>query len=199
MLSFSRRALLFALAFALSACSGLGGAATTPTAGEGQSPSTQNSIDRILDSAPEVTGGHMIFSPFSVHPDAKGPAWLMNFVQDGPNQGGVPCISCVNGASTNGNVGLTLPYSYVAKNYYWQYVISFSDNSYVGSCKLAWAITSGKKTIDSFSATVKLTSAGGTVLYGVPKLEKYSGPATLTGKVTCKGTSQSLQVPMQFE
>ncbi len=85
-------------------------------------------------------------------------------------------------------------------NYVWQYEMSFTDISYKGKCKLAWAITNGNKTIDSFSTTLNLTSSGGFVLYAVDRNRpKYSGPATVTGKVTCGKTSASLQAPLQFQ
>ena len=74
----------------------------------------------------------------------------MNFVADGPNQGGVPCIDCVNGASSSDNVGMTGPSSYVRTNFVWQYAISFTDISYKGKCKVTWTIAAGKKTIDTF-------------------------------------------------
>lgn len=123
----------------------------------------------------------------------------MNFVSNGPAQGGVPCIACVNGAQTNDNIGLTGPSSYVPKGATWEYSVSFTDISYKGKCKLAWSITSGKKIIDSFSATIKLTSAGGFVLYALNRARpSYSGLAQLTGKVTC-GSSQILQAPLEFQ
>jgi hypothetical protein len=125
---------------------------------------------------------------------------LINFVSDGPAQGGVPCINCVGGASSSDNIGLTGPSSYVPSGATWQYTLSFTDITFKGKCKLAWAITSGKKTIDSFSATLTLTSAGGFVLYALDRNRpKYSGAATLTGKVTCGANAQTLQAPLEFQ
>ena len=142
----------------------------------------------------------MLFRKLTMTPNAKTPAILINFLANGPNQAGVPCIDCVNGASTQDNVGLTGPNNYVASNFTWQYGISFTDISYKGKCRLAWAITAGKKTIDSFSAKLNLTSAGGFVLYAVARPRpSYSGPATETGRVTCGKDSQSLQVPLYFQ
>ncbi|MEO6835835.1 MAG: hypothetical protein ABI231_08015 [Candidatus Tumulicola sp.] len=196
----NQRALSLSLLVALAACSGAAGGGTTPSAGGAQAFSSQPSLDAILDVAPEVSGGRMIWKPVAVHPAANAPAILINFIADGPNQGGVPCINCVNGASTGDNIGMTGPSSYVLPNYVWQYELSFTDISYKGKCKLAWAITSGKKTIDSFSASFNLTSSGGFVLYAVARHRpKYSGSATLTGRATCGQNSPSLQAPLQFE
>lgn len=193
------RVLMLSAAAALAACSSSPNAGSVPPAAVQRASSTA-SLDAVLSAAPEANGGTLIFHKVSMHPSANTPAFLINFVTDGPNQGGVPCIGCVGGASTKYNVGMTGPSSYVLSNFVWQYELSFTDISYKGSCKLAWAITNGKNTIDSFSKTLKLTSAGGFVLYGVARSRpKYSGPATLTGKVTCGNGSQSLKVPLQFE
>ena len=62
-------------------------------------------------AAPDLTS-HFVFHPLAIHPNAGTPPVLMNFVADGPNQGGVPCIDCVNGASSGDNVGMTGPSSY---------------------------------------------------------------------------------------
>lgn len=124
----------------------------------------------------------------------------MNFIANGPNQGGVPCINCVNGASSGDNVGMTGPSSYVLSNTYWQYDISFTDLSYKGKCKVAFAITSGKKTIDSFSASFTLTSAGGFVIYAIARSRpNYSGSATVTGSYTCGKNTGSTAEPLYFE
>lgn len=200
MLAFTQRALFFLAVVGMTACSPAGENATTPSAGANQINSDQSSLDGILDTAPEVTGGRELFRKLPIHPNAIVPAILINFVSNGPAQGGVPCISCVNGAQTNDNVGLTGPSSYVPSGAVWQYGLSFTDITYKGKCKLAWAITSGKKTIDSFATTINLTSAGGFVLYALNRNRpKHSGPATLTGKVTCGKLSPSLKVPLEFQ
>jgi hypothetical protein len=192
--------LILSLAAMLGACSTASGGGATPAAVADRGPSAGAAVDAVLDSAPDVGGGHFVFQKTSMRPDANAPAILINFVTDGPNQRGVPCINCVNGASSSDNVGLTGPSSYVLSNFVWQYEISFTDISYKGNCKLAWAITAGKKTVDSFSHTLNIPSAGGFVLYAIARNRpKYSGPATLTGKVTCGKTSQSLHVPLQFQ
>jgi hypothetical protein len=181
---YTRRVLFLSLIVALTACSAAGGGTATPSAGYTH----------------EVAGGHEVFRPLSIRPNANSPAILINFVSNGPAQGGVPCIACVSGAQSNDNVGLTGPSSYVPTGSVWQYALSFTDLTYKGKCKLAWTITAGKKTIDSFSTTLKLTSSGGFVLYGVDRNRpKYSGAATLTGQVTCGEAKPSLQVPLEFE
>ena len=199
----TRRGLLLPLVVALAACSGAGGGgATTPSTGSNQALSTQSTLAAVLDSAPEATGGREVFRKLAIHPDAKLPAILINFVANGPNQAGVPCINCVSGASTGDNIGMTGPSSYVLSNFTWQYELSFTDLTYSGKCKLAWAITSGNKTIDSFSATLHIPSSaqGGFVLFAISRSRpNYSGPATLTGRVTCGKDNPSLQVPLQFE
>ena len=124
----------------------------------------------------------------------------MNFISNGPAQGGVPCIACVNGASSSDTVGLTGPSSYVYAGQVWQYTISFTDLSFKGKCKIAFTIASGKKTIDSFTSSVNLTSAGGFVIWGIDRNRpKYSGSATVTGKYTCGKESGSQSAPIEFQ
>ncbi len=200
MLVFTRRSLFFLCAVALGACSSPYQGGPTPSVGTNQAVSTGSTLEAVLDSAPEVTGGREMIQKLPIRPDAKSPAILINFVANGPAQGGVPCISCVNGASSNDNIGMTGPSSYVYSGEVWQYALSFTDISYKGKCKLAWAITAGRKTIDSFSAKLNLSTAGGFVLYALNRSRpKYSGLATLTGKVTCGINTPSLQVPLEFQ
>jgi hypothetical protein len=195
-----RHVFFLSIAALLVACSSANGGSAVPSGTFGQQASSGDTLNDILDSAPPATGGRALIRKLNLHPAANAPAILINFVGDGPNQGGVPCIDCVNGASTGDNIGMTGPSSYVVSNFVWQYELSFTDISYKGKCKLAWAITDGKKTIDSFSKTLNIPSKGGFVLYAIARNRpKYSGPATLTGKVTCGKASPSLQVPLQFE
>ena len=210
MLVYARRGLMLSLVLALAGCSGIGSGGASPTlsqsgaAGAADTASNQTLSDRTvsaaLDLAPEVAGGREIARKLSFRPNAKSSPVLINFVSNGPAQGGVPCIDCVNGASSGDNVGLTGPSSYVYTGSAWQYSLSFTDLTYKGKCKLAWAITSGNKTVDSFAVTLNLTSSGGFVLYAVNRSRpKYSGSATLTGKITCGSTSQSVQAPIEFQ
>ena len=195
-----RRSLLFCGLVALAACGGINGASTAPSLPTAQTPATGSTIDAILDSAPEVSGARFAMHKIVVAGKRKLPGFLINFVANGPSQGGVPCASCVNGASTTNNLGLTGPSSYVLKNFYWEYQISFSDLTYVGKCKLAWGITAGKTVLDKFSTTATIKSAGGWYIYffSRPRV-KYSGPALLIGKVTCGKSAQTLQAPLEFQ
>ena len=199
---FTRRGILAFLALALVACSNGAGSSIAPSTISDPSGAVQSPLDRVLDSAPEVGGGHLAVHPLSIHAGPNTPAILINFVSDGPAQGGVPCIACVYGASSNDTIGLTGPSSYIptGASVTWQYSLSFTDISYKGKCKVAWAITSPKKTLDSFSASFNLTSAGGFVLYALNRVRpKYSGPATLTGKATCGAAHPSIKAPLQFQ
>ncbi len=104
----SRRVLSSLLLVSLAACGGPGaGAGATPLAASAQARSAQPSLDAILDSAPEVTNGRMIQKSTAMRPAAGIPPILINFIANGPNQGGVPCISCVSGASSGDNIGMT--------------------------------------------------------------------------------------------
>lgn len=185
---YARRGFFLSLALAMVACAGLGQNAT-PSFGEERTVSSQSTLHGVF-----------VFQKAAIRPDAGAPALMMNFIANGPNQGGVPCIDCVSGASSSDNVGLTGPSSYVLSNTYWQYAISFTDVSYKGKCVVSWTIASGKKRIDSFSASLNLTSSGGFVLYAVARSRpKYSGPATLTGKYVCGKSAGSTQEPLYFQ
>src|SRR5579863_10200180 len=182
---YTRCFLASSLVLGLAACAG-GSQGPTPAAGTG--------------SAPEVTGGRVVFQKMRIAPAAGAPALMMNFVASGPPQGGVPCIGCVSGATTGDNIGLTGPSGYVLSGTYWQYTISFTDVSYTGKCKVSWKIAAGKKTIDSFSASFNLTTAGGFVVYALNRSRpKYSGPAKLTGKYVCGSNSASTTEPLYFQ
>ncbi|MBV8532078.1 MAG: hypothetical protein JO104_12240 [Candidatus Eremiobacteraeota bacterium] len=195
-----RRGFACLLLLALVACSSATLSGATPSTGYDQARSGDSGLDAVLDSAPQVTGGYEITRKLGIHPSAGSPAILINFVSNGPAQGGVPCISCVSGASSNDNIGLTGPSSYVPSGATWQYTLSFTDLTYKGKCTLAWAIMAGKKKIDSFSVSLKLASAGGFVLYGLNRTRpKFSGRATVTGKVTCGKDRPSLKVPIEFQ
>lgn len=178
---------LIVLALGLAACStGVGGTSTPPGA---------------QDAASVDGGGRVIFRKLDVRPDAKSPGILMNFVSDGPPEGGVPCIGCVYGATSADNIGLPGPYSDIPSNTsYWQYDIAFSDITFTGKCTLNWTIAAGKKTLTHYATTLNITSDGGFVLYGENlSRPKYSGAATYTGKAVCGKNSGSLQVPVYFQ
>jgi hypothetical protein len=205
---------LSAVALLLSACSGGLGGTSTPSASSANSVSsaTSSGSDDIalstqtamaaLDSAPLVSGpSRVVTRRLPIHYSAKGPAFLIAFVAAGEAIGGVPCIDCVDDATSGDNIGLTGPINYVAKGAEWQYTLSFSVLKLKTKCKLAWAITKGKTVIDSFAKTLPIKGTGGYVLYGVNRPRPtYSGVAELTGKVTCgKAGSQTTQAPLYFQ
>jgi hypothetical protein len=189
MLNDTRRVLFFAFAFGLAACAGAGQSGTTPSGGADQTIRTESS-----------SGGVLIFKKFALRPSTGAPATLMNFVENGPAQNGVPCIDCVNGAASSDNVGLTGPSSYIPSGARWQYAISFTDVSYEGQCTVSFDITSSsKKKIGSFSQSFNVNS-GGFVIYAVDhQRPKYSGPATLTGKYSCGNNTGSTAEPLYFQ
>lgn len=201
-----------AVALLLCACSGLGGASTPSASSQSASSATSAGADNTalstqtamaaLDSAPLViASGREVSRRLPIQPNAAGPAFLIAFVEAGEAQGGVPCITCVDGASTEDNIGLTGPVNYVAKGAEWEYTLAFSVLRLNTKCKLAWAIADGKKVIDSFAVTLKIKGTGGYVVYAQSrKRPSYSGPAELTGKVTCgKAGSQTTQAPLYFQ
>ena len=140
----------------------------------------------------------VLFHPLAFTPHAAQ-AILVDFVASGPAQGGVPCTGCVNGAGGD-TIGLTGPSNLVPKHVVWQYSLAFTDVSYKGSCTLTWTIANGAKTIDTFSAKIKIPQAGGWYLFGTNRNpETYSGSATLTGQVACGSHKQSTSAPMVFQ
>jgi hypothetical protein len=177
------------LALALAACGGTAQTVTAPAVGAQTA------------AAQPAGSGQLIFRKMDIKPDAAAPALIMNFIATGPNQGGVPCINCVYGASSADNVGLTGPSSYVLSNFTWQYEISFTDINYKGKCKVSFTIVSpSKKTIDSFAGSFSLPSAGEFALYAIARSRpSYSGAATVTGKYVCGKNSASTQEPIYFE
>lgn len=175
------------VAFSLSACSSIGSNSATPA----------------LSNQANATGVHVLFRKSTIDM-SKAPAstpFLISFVEAGVAQGGVPCINCVSGAQTGDNIGLTGPGNYVPSGAAWQYSLAFTNLSFKGTCKLAWSITHGTKVIDKFSASLKLTQAGGFVLYGLNRARpSYSGAALLTGKVQCgSGAAQTAQAPLYYQ
>lgn len=123
----------------------------------------------------------------------------MDFVATGPAQGGVPCTGCVESAGDD-TIGLTGPSNLVPKGATWQYSVAFTDVSYKGTCTFTWTIADGAKTIDTFSAKLKIPKAGGWYLYGTDRNpEAYSGSATVTGQVACGSHKQSASAPMVFQ
>lgn len=208
MFGYARGWVLFPLiALLVTGCSeGVGSAsppsALSPALGSDDAATSTRTALAALDSAPIlINPGVEVIRRLPIHPNAKSTPFLINFVSDGPAQKGVPCFSCVSGAQTKDNVGLTAPDSYIPTGATWQYTLSFTDITFKGTCKLAWAIAAGKKAIDQFAVSVKITEAGGFALYGVNRgRPSYSGSAVLTGKITCgSGAPQTTQTTLLFE
>jgi hypothetical protein len=169
-------------------------------AGQSAEQASSQSIDAILDSAPQITP-HVVKGPGWVAPataSAKSSTFLLNFVAASVPINGLPCFNCVNGTEA-GTLGMPIPGNYVTANSEWVYYISYTSISFKGKCKLAWAITSGKKVIDKFGAHVPIGSFGVYFYYYARTHPKYSGPATLTGKATCGGKSQTATAPLVFQ
>jgi hypothetical protein len=164
---------------------------------------SNQTAERALATAPLVSGPvRVLFAPVNARPNATL-SLITNYVAAGPAQGGVPCFSCVNGAQTSFNVGLTGPYNYVVLNTVWQYTTAITDISLPNpsQCKFAWAITSGATKIDSFSAKIGITAPGGYV-YGVnrnPPSPAFHGQALLTAKVTCGASSDKVTTKLVFQ
>ena len=188
---FSRLAVLALPLVALSACFG-------STASSGSSP-VPISVSAPTDGTSFAAPSRLLFHPLAFTPNTTQ-AILLDFVATGPAQSGVPCVSCVQGVSGGDTIGLTGPSNFVLKHVAWQYSIAFTDVSYKGSCTLSWTVANGAKTVDAFSGTVKIQKAGGWYLYGTNRNPvTYSGPATLTGKVSCGSHKQSTTAPMAFQ
>jgi hypothetical protein len=164
---------------------------------------SNQTADRALATAPLVSiSARPLYAPVNVSPNATL-SLIANYVAAGPAQGGVPCFSCVNGAQTSFNIGLTGPYNYVVLNTVWQYTTAMTDISLPNpsQCKFAWAITSGAKKIDSFSAKIGITAPGG-YAYGMnrnPPNPAFHGLALLTAKVTCGTASDKVTTKLVFQ
>jgi len=195
----------------VSACSATGGAPTAAAPGTAQiaaapdadwaAESAHTALVAIASAPAVAVPSHVAFGRLRMHPNAGDPPFLIGFVTAGEAQGGVPCISCVNGAQTGDNIGLSGPGNYVPASATWQYTLSFTNMAFTGKCKLDWAITSGAKTIDAFSYDATLTQTGGFFLYGIDRNRpKYNGKALLTGTVKCGGGPiQTVTAPLIFD
>ena len=135
----------------------------------------------------------------NARPAAGTPTFIINFIATGPNQSGVPCFNCVNGAS-GATIGLPYPDNVVPPNYYWQYNISWTNVSFNGTCKVTLDITAGGKTLDSASANVPGISSAGSYVWAFARLHPtYTGSATATGKIKCGSTTQKTSTTMLFD
>jgi hypothetical protein len=154
-----------------------------------------------LDSAPYITTpGHLTVLKLPVSPDTPT-KFLPNFVTVGPAQTGTPCFSCVKGAQTTDNIGLTVPFNYITTTEEPQYAISFSNISNKANCTLSWSIAAGKTILDHFAVIVKTPTVNSSYIYGVNRARpKYSGAAILSGKVLCTGAGFDIvTAPLIFQ
>ena len=164
---------------------------------------SNQTAERALATAPLVPASFRLFYlPVNARPNAL-PSVITNYVAAGPAQGGVPCFSCVNGAQTSFNIGMTGPYNYVTTNTVWQYTTTMTDISLPNpsKCTFAWAITAGTTKIDSFSIKIGIT-APGTYAYGInrnPPSPAFHGLALLAGKVTCGTSSDKVTTKLVFQ
>lgn len=184
-----KRSLLLVFVVAATGCGGSAMSAAPTVAGAARvRPANVEdaTIQNALDSAPDDPGFASSTRQFSVEPNAKAPAILMNFVATGFPYRGLPCFTCVKGVQTKDNIGLPGPYNDIPRGDHWMYTASYTDVSYKGNCKLAVAITNKSKTIDKFSTTAKNNKPTYYYMYwDTRKFPKYSGPATVTASLTC--------------
>lgn len=189
----------FALAFAL-LFAALPMNAAAAQSWEDQSNQT---AERALATAPLVSNSFRVFyAPVNARPDVAL-SLITNYVAAGPAQGGVPCFSCVNGAQTTFNIGMTGPYNFVTLNTVWQYLTAMTDINLPNpsKCTFAWAITAGTKKIDSFSIKIGVTGHG-TYAYALnrnPPSPAFHGLALLTAKVTCGIASDKVTTKLDFQ
>ena len=127
------------------------------------------------------------------------PTFIINFIATGPNQSGVPCFNCVGGASGY-TLGIPVPDNEEPVNYYWQYNISWTNISFVGSCKVTLQLMGGNKVVDTVSTTVKNIHGAGPLDWAFARPHPaYSGLGTATGKVKCGSSTQSVSTTMLFD
>jgi hypothetical protein len=121
-------------------------------------------------------------------PDTGALPYIIGFVTVGPDQTGVPCFNCVNGAQTTFNIGLTAPYNYIESGEAALFTIALTNISNTSNCTLSWAITSGAKTIDHFSYILKAPQKQSSYVVGFDRNRpSFTGQALLTGKLDCGG------------
>jgi hypothetical protein len=166
---------------------------------------TPQTIDDVLNSAPLVSGPVRVVKgaarAIPATAATRSLKFLLNFVATGPDISGVPCLGCVNG--TEGDTfGMSIPDNYVPTGASWDYIMSFTSITYAGTCKLSWAITSGKKVVDKFAFNEKISTPGSPYVYAIARSRpSYSGSAMLTGQLSCHGggKAQETTAPMIFQ
>jgi len=157
-------------------------------------------IDYMPLATTGVTGARFVVPGPTVVPDATAPAFFVNFVSAGPNQGGVPCYQCVSGDS-GFNLGLPAPLNYVYSGYYWQYNVAWTNLHFTGTCTVAVVITSGTKVLEGAHSPVPGIGGGvGSFDWGFALAPiSFKGPAVLAGKVTCGKVASVAKTKLIFQ
>ncbi len=200
------------IAVLMSACSG--GAVSSPaqpvvqddasnaSASDDAALSTKTAL-AALDSAPDAGAPSRAIErriATTIRPNAKEPAFLINFVYAGAPIPNLPCFGCIPGISSGDDIGLPGTNNLVPSNSDWQYGLTFSDLTFVGNCKMSWSIAAGKKVLDSFSTKAEVAGGGGFYLYGLNRSRpKYSGTAVLMARVACGKGAQTTQTSLYFQ
>ena len=157
---------------------------------------------REIDSAPSVPG-HVAAKPMPAVRTAITAAtpFFINFIETGYSQSNLPCFSCVNGGQSD-TLGTSVPYNYVYQGSYQNYLISWTSLNFSGNCRVAFTITAGKTLIDKFGYTFTGIGDGAFDAWFDRAATGYSGPALVTGKLYCWGsTTRTLtaKVPVLFQ
>jgi hypothetical protein len=169
--------------------------------GQPVADSQDEMIQSALDTAPSDSEWSVAAAPLAGPAKATTPQTLLNFIATGYPEKGLPCFGCVKKVHTKADVGLPGPFNYVYHGDRSLYIVSFTDVSFKGNCKLAVAVTSKKTVIDKFGTTAKNNKPNYYYLYwNTRSFPSYSGLATMTASLSCphNGT-QKTSAPIFFE
>jgi hypothetical protein len=157
---------------------------------------------RAADTAPGAPAGFAGRSIAEPRADAGARAtraFFTNFIATMPTASNVPCTNCVNGTQAN-TLGIEIPDNDIASGASQTFLVSWTSQTFKGTCKVAVSVASGSTAIESFSHTFTNLPAGGSYLASFQSQPvTYTGPAIAVGKVTCGGTSSSSQTPVVFQ
>jgi hypothetical protein len=157
---------------------------------------------RGADTAPNAAAGlagHLRPVPRAGTGARATRKFFTNFIATMPTGSGVPCGNCVNGTQT-GTLGIDIPDNDIASGANQTFIVSWTSQTFKGTCIVAVSVASGSTVIESFSHTFTNLPAGGSYIGSFEATPvAYTGPAIAVGKVTCGGTSSSSQAPVVFE
>lgn len=157
---------------------------------------------RAADGAPSGPAGFAGRPVPQPRADARARAtraFFTNFIATMPTASNVPCTNCVNGTQAN-TLGIEIPDNDIASGASQTFLVSWTSQTFKGTCKVAVSVASGSTVIESFSHTFTNLPAGGSYLASFQSQPvTYTGPAIAVGKVTCGGTSSSAQTPVVFQ